>query len=84
MIRSSRKSKAHLSKVADRTSQGEAVLIAVNGEARAKLVDVAKPDFVQDGTSWRQEPTAINRKHLGRAKGTPMADILDTVREDRF
>ncbi len=84
MIRSLRDSKAHLSELVERASQGEEILITVNGKVRAKLVGVAVPDSVQDVMAWRKELSALNRKHLRQGKDTPMAKILDDVREDRF
>ena len=84
MIRSLRESKAHLSELVERASQGEDVLITVRGKVRARLTHAGVPDPAKDVAAWRKELTRLSRKYRTGSKCTPSEKILEELREDRF
>jgi len=83
MIRSLRDSKAHLSELVERASQGEDVYITVHGKVRARLTKAQEPD-AKDIEEWRRQLQRLNRKYHGRRKAPTSEKLLEEIREDRF
>lgn len=77
MIASLRESKANLSKLVERASAGEEVLITVRGRPKARLVATAKSDMA----GWAKELATHLRKQPVRSGSS---NALDEVREDRW
>jgi prevent-host-death family protein len=84
MIRSLRDSKAHLSELVERASQGEDVLITVRGKVRARLTQAGVSVPAADVVAWRKELTRLSRKYRTGSKSTPSEKLLEDLREDRF
>lgn len=77
MIATLRESKANLSKLVERASAGEEILITVRGRPKARLVPTPKSDM----KAWASE---LKEWHSKMPVNTSSTEILDTLREDRF
>jgi len=84
MIVSVRESKARLSELIAKASEGEEVLISVRGKPTARLIPVASVSEKPDLGGWINE----RRKQLAAQDSPPDQDssaaILDDLREERW
>jgi prevent-host-death family protein len=80
MIVSVRESKARLSELVTKASQGEEVLITVRGKPAARIMPVATAPKKTDKTIWISK-----RRQQLAAQGAcdSAADIIDSLREER-
>jgi len=83
MIANLRESKAKLSELVQRASQGEEILITVRGKPRARLVPVATPKGKPDLAAWGKE-LRKRRKKIMPAPAQSSREIIDDLRSDRF
>jgi len=83
MIRSLRDSKAHLSELVERASQGEDVLITVRGKVRARLTRPLPARPSVDADAWQRRISQVNAKYRTKKRGRPIDQVLDEMREDR-
>ncbi|MBE0543474.1 MAG: hypothetical protein IH623_19190 [Verrucomicrobia bacterium] len=78
-------SQADLPRLVELASQGEDVLITVEGKPKAKLTrveSVAPQSF--DGTKWVAELEDLNRRYNSGRDGLTVEQILAQDREDRL
>lgn len=84
MIVSVRESKARLSELVAKASQGEDVLITVRGKPTVRLVPAATAPGKRDRSAW----IAARRKQLARQTLNTTKDsateIIDDLREERW
>jgi prevent-host-death family protein len=83
MVKTLRESRANISKLVERASQGEDVLISVRGKVKARLTWAALPQKAIALDAW---PKQLRRLQLEYAKGRPKArtgQILGEQRKDR-
>ena len=79
MIATLKDSKAHLSALVERASQGEDVIITVRGKPKARLCPI--PAYNQS-TSWKDELRESRKKYsIGITDSS--REILDDLRGDR-
>ncbi|MGL4608801.1 MAG: type II toxin-antitoxin system Phd/YefM family antitoxin [Trueperaceae bacterium] len=88
MITTLRESKAKLSELVERASQGEDILITVRGKVKAKLTKAPEQKQL-DMAEWAEILEQRQRKHgkanvKGKKPKMTMQEILDETREDRF
>lgn len=79
MIKSLRESKAKLSELVERASQGEDVLITVRGKVKARLTSAVRTDDV-DLRQWAAE---LEQLQVSVATGRHELRTEDTLSEDR-
>lgn len=84
MVTNLRESKARLSELVQRASQGEDVLITVRGKVKARLTAATKPDFDDDRSAWVEELAKLRKEHRGRGKGRSSNAILSELRRERL
>jgi prevent-host-death family protein len=83
MIKTLRDSKARLSELVDRASQGEEVLITVRGRIKARLTGAGAGRDSQDRAAWVESLRAL-QKTIGRRRLKAKSDdILSGIREER-
>jgi prevent-host-death family protein len=78
MIATLRESKANLSKLVERASCGEEVLITVRGCPKARLVAVTQPCV----GGWAEELRVLHREQSQAS--TNESGVLDALREERW
>ena len=79
-----RETKAKLSEMVKRASQGEEVVITVHGKEMAKLIGLPKKEKKLDKKKWLTELAQLRRKYsTGRVTMTAQ-EIQDENRADRF
>jgi prevent-host-death family protein len=88
MITTLRESKAKLSELVERASQGEDILITVRGKVKAKLTQAPQQKKL-DMKAWAKELEQRQKIHseakTKKSKSVMTTqDILDELREDRF
>ena len=78
-------SQAQLPRLVELASQGEDVVITVEGKPKARLTRVENR-MVQafDGARWMQELEDLNRRYNTGKNGLTVEQILAQDREDRF
>ena len=82
MIMSLRESKAKLSDLVERASQGEEILITVRG--KAKLVGVSSTKRSEDKQAWIEEQRTLQKTYSTGKSGPSVEQILDGLREERI
>jgi prevent-host-death family protein len=83
MIKTLRESKAKLSELVERASQGEDVLITVRGKVKARLTRAGTVD-PSDRQAWIERLKQIQKTYT---RGTPKSsfdEILNDIRKDRW
>jgi prevent-host-death family protein len=83
MITTLRESKAKLSELVERASQGEDILITVRGKVKAKLTRVPQQQKL-DMKAWAKELQSLQQKYNTGKKVVPIEKILAELREDRL
>jgi prevent-host-death family protein len=83
MIKTLRESKAKLSELVERASQGEDILITVRGKVKAKLTQ-APAQKKLDMKAWAKELQALQQKYSTGKTIMSTEEILEELREDRF
>jgi prevent-host-death family protein len=78
-----RETKAKLSEMVKRASQGEEVVITVHGKQMAKLVGLPKQPRKFDKKKWLAELAALRRKTGTGRVGMTAQEIQDELRADR-
>ena len=85
MIATLSKSQAELPRLVDLASQGEDVVITVEGKPKARLTRAeAPPSPAFDGKKWIAELEELNRHYHTGQNGLTVEQILTEDREDRF
>ncbi len=79
MIKSLRESKAKLSELVERASQGEDVLITVRGKVKARLTSAVQ----QDNADMRRWATELEQLQASVATGSHKLRTEDILSEDR-
>ena len=79
MIKSLRESKAKLSELVERASQGEDVLITVRGKVKARLTSAVQ----QDNADMRRWATELEQLQVSVATGSHKLRTEDILSEDR-
>jgi prevent-host-death family protein len=83
MIKTLRESKAKLSELVERASQGEDVLITVRGKVKARLTRAPETD-PSDREAWIERLRQIQKTYsVGKPK-TSVEEILNEIRKDRW
>ena len=82
MITTLRESKAKLSELVQRASQGEDVLITVRGKVKARLTSAVEPG--DDKTEWIKRLKSLQKKYTAPHGRTSVEDVLAETRQDRF
>lgn len=83
MIKSLRESKAKLSELVDRASQGEDVLITVRGKVKARLTRATTPTGNADMRRWASELKELQEGVATEHYTLSSEEILSDYREDR-
>ncbi len=83
MITSLRESKARLSELVERASQGEDVLISVRGKVKARLTRAVAPAREADRSAWLRELRALQKANATGKPKITVEQILAQDREDR-
>lgn len=83
MVKTLRESKAKLSELVHRASQGEEILITVRGKVKARLSQASPPQAKSTREQWVKELRAHHRRMKPLPKGA-MQKTLDETREERF
>lgn len=78
-----RETKAKLSEMVKRASQGEEVVITVHGKEMAKLVGLPKRAKKLDKKKWLAELAQLRRKTQTGIVGMTAQEIQDEMRADR-
>lgn len=78
-----RETKAKLSEMVKRASQGEEVIITVHGKEMARLTGVTKPARKLDKKKWLAELAQLRRKTWTGRYGITAQEIQDEDRADR-
>ena len=78
-----RETKAKLSEMVKRASQGEEVIITVHGKEMAKLVGLPKRRKKFDKKKWLAELAELRRKTSTGKIGMTAQEIQDELRADR-
>jgi prevent-host-death family protein len=85
MVRTLRESKAKLSELVERASNGEDVLITVRGKVKARLTKAEAAPAVGDRTEWLKELAALrNSMKTGNKSQITPQEFWDELREDRI
>jgi prevent-host-death family protein len=83
MIKTLRESKAKLSELVERASQGEDVLITVRGKVKARLTRAGAPIDTADRQAWIARLRKLQKTYtLGEPKASVDA-ILTELRQER-
>jgi prevent-host-death family protein len=83
MVKTLRESKAKLSELVERASQGEDILISVRGKVKAKLTRVS-PQKKLDKKAWAEELRVVQQKYSTGKAVLPIEKILEDIREERL
>jgi prevent-host-death family protein len=83
MIATLRESKAKLSELVERASQGEDILITVRGKVKAKLTQAPRQKKL-DMKAWAEELQALQQKYSTGKTVIPIEKILEELREERL
>jgi prevent-host-death family protein len=83
MVKTLRESKAKLSELVERASQGEDVLITVRGKVKAKLTKVSEGSK-RDKKAWLEQLKDLQRQQSTGQTTMTTEDILNELREERF
>ena len=78
-----RETKARLSEMVKRASQGEEVVIPVHGKEMAKLVGVPRQRKKLDKKKWLAELAELRRKTWTGSYGITAQELQDEDRADR-
>ena len=78
-----RETKARLSEMVKRASQGEEVIITVHGKEMAKLVAIPKRPKKFDKKKWLAELAELRRKTSTGKRGRTAEEIISEGRENR-
>lgn len=84
MVMTLRESKAKLSELVERASEGEDVLITVRGKVKARLTRVKSLDPAADRESWIRELRKNREIYCKPNPKTSTEKILEELREDRL
>ncbi len=79
-----RETKAKLSEMVKRASQGEEVVITVHGKEMAKLVGLPTRIKKLDKKKWVAELARLRRKYSTGRRGRTAEEIVSEGREERF
>lgn len=79
-----RETKAKLSEMVKRASQGEEVIITVHGKETAKLVGLPKREKTFDKKKWLAELAQLRKKYSTGKVTMTAQEIQDEDRADRF
>ena len=82
MITTLRESKAKLSELVRRASQGEDVLITVRGQVKARLTSATEPG--DERAAWIERLKTLQKKYTVPNAKTRTEDVLAETRQDRF
>ena len=82
MITTLRESKAKLSELVQRASQGEDVLITVRGEVKARLTSAGESG--DEKAEWIKRLKSLQKKYTVPHGKTRVEDVLAETRQDRF
>ena len=82
MVKTLRESKAKLSELVQRASQGEDVLITVRGQVKARLTSVTEPG--DERAAWIERLKTLQVKYTLPKRKTRTEDVLAETRQDRF
>lgn len=83
MIKTLRESKAKLSELVERASQGEDVMITVRGKVKARLTRAAAPTDNAEMRHWASELRALHASAATGSYNLASEDILYEDRSDR-
>lgn len=83
MVKTLRESKAKLSELVERASQGEDILITVRGKVKAKLTQAPQQKKL-DMKAWAEDLRAMQQKYSTGKAVLPIEKILEDIREERF
>ena len=83
MIRSLRESKAKLSELVERASQGEEVLITVRGKVKARVTGATRRGVAEDRRAWVKQLRTLQKACTSGKPTTSIEKILVETREDR-
>jgi antitoxin (DNA-binding transcriptional repressor) of toxin-antitoxin stability system len=83
MLKNLRESKAKLSELVERASQGEDVLITVRGKIKARLTRAGMPQPGVDGKSWARRLRTLHGTYSKSHPKISIEQILDEQREER-
>jgi prevent-host-death family protein len=84
MIKTLRESKAKLSELVERASQGEDVLITVRGKVKARLTRAAAPSDPSDRQAWIERLKRIQKTYTRGEPKASLDEILSDLRKDRW
>ena len=85
MIATLSKSQAELPRLVELASQGEDIVITVEGKPKARLTRAEAPPLQAfDGKKWIAELEDLNRHYNTGQNGLTVEQILAEDREDRF
>jgi prevent-host-death family protein len=83
MIKTLRESKAKLSELVERASQGEDVLITVRGKVKARLTRAGSEAKLSDRAAWVEELRAFQEANRRGPVKSSIEEILSDLRQDR-
>jgi prevent-host-death family protein len=83
MIKTLRESKAKLSELVERASQGEDVLITVRGKVKARLTRAGAESAASDRAAWVEELRAFQKANQRGPVKSSIDEILSDLRKDR-
>ena len=83
MIKTLRESKAKLSELVERASQGEDVLITVRGKVKARLTRAGSERAEADRAAWIEELRAMQKANQRGPVKSSIEEILEDLRKDR-
>ncbi|MEX2303144.1 MAG: type II toxin-antitoxin system prevent-host-death family antitoxin [Bryobacterales bacterium] len=83
MIKTLRESKAKLSELVERASQGEDILITVRGKVKARLTRASSDATLSDRAVWVEELRAFQKANRRGPVKSSIEEILSDLRKDR-
>lgn len=83
MVKTLRESKAKLSELVERASQGEDVLITVRGKVKARLTRAGGERTASDRAAWVEELRAFQKANRRGPVKSSIEEILSELRKDR-
>jgi prevent-host-death family protein len=83
MIKTLRESKAKLSELVERASQGEDVLITVRGKVKARLTRAGAESAASDRAAWVEALRAFQKTNQRGPVKSSIDEILSDLRKDR-